>query len=45
MRAAVYLPHGQRGPGRHGEVDLDVLEVRSAELVLPEVTIRDERGG
>jgi hypothetical protein len=44
MRAAVYLPEGRRGPGQHGEIDLDVLEVRSAELVLPEATIRDERG-
>ncbi|WP_433555362.1 hypothetical protein ACQPWY_22750 [Pseudonocardia xinjiangensis] len=45
MRAAVHLPDGGRGPGRHTVVDLDVLELRAAELVLPEATIRDERGG
>jgi hypothetical protein len=49
-RAAVYLPdpggrtEGRGGPGRLEEVDLDVLEVGPAELVLPEATVRDERG-
>lgn len=43
--AAAYTPDGRPGPGQLGEVDLDVLEVRPAELVLPEATIRDERGG
>jgi hypothetical protein len=47
-RAAVYLPDphgGSEGPGRLGEVELDVLEVGSAQVVLPEATVRDERGG
>ncbi|MGY1621488.1 hypothetical protein ACI789_04740 [Geodermatophilus sp. SYSU D00965] len=50
-RAAVYLPdprgwaEGQVGPGQLAEVDLDVLEVGPAEVVLPEATVRDERGG
>jgi hypothetical protein len=50
-RAAVYLPDqrggsdGRVGPGRLGEVELDVLEVGSAQVVLPEATVRDERGG
>ena len=47
-RAAVYLPHpdrGSEGPGRLGEVELDVLEVGPAQVVLPEATVRDERGG
>ena len=49
-RAAVYLPDrggsdGRGGPGRLGEVELDVLEVGSAQVVLPEATVRDERGG
>jgi hypothetical protein len=50
-RAAVYLPdrrgcsEGRAGPGRLGEVDLDVLEVGSSQVVLPEATVRDERGG
>ena len=45
MRAAVYLPDGRGGPGRHSGVDLDVPEPRSAELVLPEATVRDEHDG
>jgi hypothetical protein len=56
-RAAVYLPdrrgcsegrnrsEGRAGPGRLGEVELDVLEVGSAHVVLAEATVRDERGG
>jgi hypothetical protein len=50
-RAAVYLPdprgwsEGRGGPGRLGEIELDVLEVGSAQVVLPEATVRDERGG
>lgn len=43
--AFVYLPDGRPGPGSLREVDLEVLAVRPAELVLPEATIRDERGG
>lgn len=50
-RAAVYLPdrrsrsEGRSGPGRLEEIELDVLEVGSAQVVLPEATVRDERGG
>ncbi|GAA3064229.1 hypothetical protein GCM10010464_30780 [Pseudonocardia yunnanensis] len=50
-RAAVYLPdrfggsEGRDGPGRLAEIEFDVLEAESAQLVLPEVTVRDERGG
>jgi hypothetical protein len=50
-RAAVYLAdpcgwsEGRRGPGRLGVVELDVLEVGPAHVVLPEATVRDERGG
>ena len=50
-RAAVYLPdrcgasEGRGGPGRLGEVELDVLEVGSTQVVLREVTVRDERDG
>jgi hypothetical protein len=40
-----YTPDGILGPGRLGEVTLDVRDLRPAELVLPEATIRDERGG
>jgi hypothetical protein len=49
-RAAVYLPEGdgasggRGGPGRLGEVELDVLEVGPAQVVMREVTVRDERG-
>jgi hypothetical protein len=43
--ACVYLPDGRQGPGRLGEVDLEVCAVGPAELVLPEATVRDERGG
>jgi hypothetical protein len=49
--AAVYLPdprgwsEGWVGPGRLGEVELDVVEVGPAHVVLPEATVRDERGG
>ena len=41
-RAAVYLPdrcgasERRGGPGRLGEIELDVLEVESAQVVLPE---------
>jgi hypothetical protein len=50
-RAAAYLPdprgwsEGRVGPGRLGEVELDVVEVGAAQVVLPEATVRDERGG
>jgi hypothetical protein len=44
-RAAVHLSDGRPGPGRLSEVDLDVLGMGPAELVLAEVTVRDERGG
>jgi hypothetical protein len=50
-RAAVYLPdrrsgsEGRGGPGRLEEIELDVLEIESAQLVLSEATVRDERGG
>ena len=51
-RATVYLPHCSDGsdgrgggPGQLGEAELDVLEVGSAQVVLPEATVRDERGG
>lgn len=50
-RAAVYLPdprgwsEGRGGPGRLTEVELDVLEVGPAQVVLPEATVSDERGG
>jgi hypothetical protein len=43
--AGVYLPDGPGGPGRYSEVELEVVAVGPAELVLPEATIRDERGG
>ncbi|MCQ4079570.1 hypothetical protein NGB36_02870 [Streptomyces sp. RB6PN25] len=43
--ALVYLPDGRAGPGRLAEAALDVIEVNPAELVLPEVTVRDERSG
>jgi hypothetical protein len=44
-RATAYLPDGRPGPGRLRQADLDVLGMGPAELVLPEATIRDERGG
>jgi hypothetical protein len=44
-RAVVYLPDGRPGPGRLGEADLDVWRRGPAELVLPEATVADERGG
>jgi hypothetical protein len=44
-RAAVYLPDRRWGPGRLSEVELEVVERGPAELVLPEATVRDERGG
>jgi hypothetical protein len=42
---SAYLPDDRRGPGRLSEVPLEVLARGSAELVLPEATVRDERGG
>jgi hypothetical protein len=51
IRAAVYVPDPRSGlkvrggPGRIEEVELDVLDVGPAQVVLPEATIRDERGG
>jgi hypothetical protein len=44
-RAAVYLPNRCWGPGRLSEVELEVVERGPAQLVLPEATVRDERGG
>jgi hypothetical protein len=44
-RVAVYLPDGSPGPGRLGEAELDVVDAAAAELVLPEATVSDERGG
>jgi hypothetical protein len=43
--ATVYTPDGRPGLGQLYEVDLDVIGMESAELILPEATIRDERGG
>jgi hypothetical protein len=44
-RVAVYVPDGSPSLGRLGETSLEVLEVGRSELVLPEATVRDERGG
>jgi hypothetical protein len=41
----VYLPDRHGRPGQLAMVDLDVVEMGPAELVLPEATVRDERGG
>ncbi|MFD7897024.1 hypothetical protein [Streptomyces sp. NPDC059743] len=43
--AIVYIPDGRPRPGELREAALDVLELRPAEVVLPEATVRDERGG
>lgn len=43
--AGVYVPDGRGGPGVYREVELPVVAVRAAGLVLPEVTVVDERGG
>jgi hypothetical protein len=43
--ASVYVMDDNPGPGRLTHADLDVLAAGPAELVLPEVTVRDERGG
>jgi hypothetical protein len=43
--AGVYVPDGRGGPGVYREVELEVVAVRAAGLVLPEVTVVDERGG
>jgi hypothetical protein len=45
VAAGVYLPDGCGGPGVYREVELAVVAVRAAGLVLPEVTVVDERGG
>ncbi|MBO0875110.1 MAG: hypothetical protein J2P19_17145 [Pseudonocardia sp.] len=45
INCSAYLPDDAGGPGRLAEVGLDVLDIRPAELVLPEATVRDERGG
>ncbi|WP_433293467.1 hypothetical protein ACQPZQ_07670 [Pseudonocardia sp. CA-142604] len=45
VAAGVYLPDGCGGPGVYREVGLEVVAVRAAGLVLPEVTVLDERGG
>ena len=42
---SAYLPDDRPGPGRLCEVPLEVLASGPAELVLPEATVRDERGG
>src|SRR5256885_15797096 len=42
--ATAYVPDGRPGPGQLREVDRDVLAVGPAELVLPEATVRDDRG-
>jgi hypothetical protein len=44
-RAAVCLPDRRWGPGRLSEVEPEEVERGPAELVLPEATVRDERGG
>jgi hypothetical protein len=43
--ALVYVTDGNLGPGRLTQADLDVVAAGPTELVLPEVTVRDERGG
>ncbi|WP_344725437.1 hypothetical protein, partial [Pseudonocardia yunnanensis] len=45
VAAGVYVPDGRAGPGVYREVELAVVAVRAAGLVLPEVTVLDERGG
>jgi hypothetical protein len=45
VAAGVYLPDGRGGPGVYREVGLEVVAVRAAGLVLPEVSVIDERGG
>jgi len=42
---SAYLSDDRPGPGRLSEVPLEVLSWGPAELVLPEATVRDERGG
>ncbi|WP_169736788.1 hypothetical protein [Pseudonocardia spinosispora] len=44
MTASAYLPDSRPGPGRLAQVPLDVLSLGPAEIVLPEATVRDERG-
>jgi hypothetical protein len=44
ITVSAYLPDAATGPGRLAEVPLDVLSRGPAELVLPEATVRDERG-
>ncbi|MEU6657307.1 hypothetical protein ABZ904_50690 [Streptomyces sp. NPDC046900] len=41
----VYLPDGNPGPGRIGDVDIEVVRCGPAELVLPEASVQDVRGG
>jgi hypothetical protein len=43
ITVSAYLPARPPGPGRLAEVPLDVVSRGKAELVLPEVTVRDER--
>jgi hypothetical protein len=43
-QCTAYLPEAP-GPGRLDQVPLDVLRIGPAEFVLPEATVRDERGG
>lgn len=44
MRAAVYLPDGDGGPGRLSEVTLEVESLGPAAIMLQEATVRDESG-
>ncbi|SDM36631.1 hypothetical protein [Allokutzneria albata] len=45
IRGLAYLPDARLGPGRLDEVVLEAAVTGPAELTLPEVTVRDERGG
>ncbi|MCQ4082345.1 hypothetical protein NGB36_17500 [Streptomyces sp. RB6PN25] len=45
IRVAAYLPDGRPGPGRLAEVELEATVTGPAELTLPHLTVRDERGG
>jgi hypothetical protein len=45
IRVAAYLPDGRTGPGRLAEVELEATVTGPAELALPQLTVRDERGG
>jgi hypothetical protein len=45
IRVSAYLPDGRPGPGRPAEVELEATVTGPAELTLPHLTVRDERGG